>query len=142
MKYILSLVLLTALISFRVPSGNEVGITTEAVSWLDSSRNRIIPAQLYYNKTDSAGNHRLVIISAGYLGLNTEYSFLANHLAQDGYRVAVLSHELPSDEPIAREGNLYELRMPNWERGVKNVQYAVKAMKRRFPGGDINKLIL
>jgi len=117
-------------------------ISAQPFDLLDSFRNRIIPIMLYTDNADTAGNHQLVVISSGYMGQNTEYSFLANHLAKEGYKVAVIRHELPTDEPIAREGNLYELRMPNWERGVKNVQFVVAEMKKRFPSIDVNKLIL
>jgi dienelactone hydrolase len=117
-------------------------VITQAIDMSDSLRNRVIPALIYSDKADTGGNHKLVIISAGYLGQNTEYSFLANHLVKEGYKVVVIRHELPTDEPIAREGNLYELRMPNWERSVKNVQFVIEAMKKIYPSIRCNKPIL
>src|ERR1700749_3870442 len=64
----------------------------------DTARSRNIPLELYYPKTNPAIRHqKLVLISHGYNvnrpGSNKNYSFIANHLASEGYYVASIQHE-------------------------------------------------
>ena len=52
----------------------------------------------------------VVIINHGYGAKNTEYSFIANVLADKGYFVISIQHDLESDAPLPRTGNLFERR--------------------------------
>ncbi|MCB9211828.1 MAG: alpha/beta fold hydrolase [Ignavibacteriales bacterium] len=114
----------------------------------DTLRNRIIPITEY--KTDNYSNNKpIVIINLGYGEETTAYSFIAKKFVSECYLVISIGHELPTDEPLAREGNLYKLRLPVWERGVKNIQFVLKEtnnIEKRIilighsNGGDISML--
>jgi predicted dienelactone hydrolase len=66
-------------------------ITTKVIKLYDKTRNRLIPIILYINtKAEGKANAGIikmpvVIINHGYTVKNTEYSFLANALAAQGY---------------------------------------------------------
>ena len=90
-----------------------------------------------------------MIINPGYGEETTAYSFIAKKFVSECYLVISIGHELPTDEPLAREGNLYKLRLPVWERGVKNIQFVLKEtnnIEKRIilighsNGGDISML--
>lgn len=60
---------------------------------VDTSRNRNIPIEIY--QADKSNKKRpIVIINHGYKVKNTEYSSIANFLAQKGYYVVSIQHEL------------------------------------------------
>jgi len=123
-------------------------IETESLSLIDKSRNREVPVKLYSPisviKTSKAKKPKLklAIISHGYGGKNTEYSFIANNLVAHGYLVVSIQHELPSDEPIARTGNFLETRKPNWERGVQNILFVIQELKKTKPNLGFKNLLL
>jgi predicted esterase len=117
-------------------------VTCIDTTFIDQNRTREIPVTLY--KSINAANDKklLVIINPGY-GVNKgSYSFIANKLAESGYLVISICHDLNSDEPLAREGNLYELRKPVWERGILNIQFIISEMKKLYKNIDYQKLIL
>jgi beta-lactamase class D len=109
----------------------------------DSMHDRDIPITMYSNKADNK-NHQLpvVIISHGYGVKNTEYSFIANHLATKGYYVISIQHDLDDDPPLPRTGNLHELRIPFWERGVKSLSFSIEKFSKDNPRLDMRKVIL
>lgn len=115
----------------------------------DTSRNRSIPIIMYHPKiADSLkGKMKVVILSHGY-GFNSGkpylgYSFIANHLASKGYFVVSVQHEVPTDDSLALDGpNLKELRMPNWEKGVKNISYVIKSIQSEFDFVDTTGITL
>jgi pimeloyl-ACP methyl ester carboxylesterase len=115
-------------------------LVNQSINFVDESRNRQIPVQLYYNPKNI--NKKVVIINPGYQAENTAYSFFAEKLVEKGYTVISILHDLPTDEPIATSGNIYELRMPAWERGVENVQYVVKEMRQKYPDLQYQNLVL
>lgn len=115
--------------------------------YLDGSRNRKIPVEFYYPKNAQECNKtKLVIFSHGYAantpGANKEYSYLTNALAENGYFVASIQHELPTDELLDFKGVPQVVRRPNWERGAENIQFVIKALKKDFPYLDDKKIIL
>ena len=56
----------------------------------------------------------------------TEYSFLANALAARGYMVTNIEHDLPTDPPlVTKVGEQFVGRLPQYHRGVANIQFAV-----------------
>lgn len=114
----------------------------------DSIRDRSIPIIIYQPKTsETTITQKLVIISHGY-GQNSgkaylDYSFIADFLASKGYFVVSLQHELPSDDSLPMNGdNLKELRMPNWERGIKNIQYTIQSLATEFDYIDTSDITL
>ncbi|HEX8535579.1 MAG TPA: alpha/beta fold hydrolase [Allosphingosinicella sp.] len=94
----------------------------------DPSRGRQIPVLLY------GLSHRakpLVLISHGYGGRNTAYSFIANHLAGQGYLVASVQHELSGDPELPTTGVPSVVRRPSWEQGVRNLKFVIEALRKQ-----------
>ena len=118
---------------------DSIAVTLERLDLFDYSRNRSIPVALYL--PDSAAlKQKLVIFSHGYGenkgNSNLGYSYLNNFLAQHGYLVASIQHELPTDDPLPMTGKLRETRIPNWESGMQNILFVVKELKNRMPNID------
>ncbi|HRK73233.1 MAG TPA: hypothetical protein PLL64_03080, partial [Rhodothermales bacterium] len=109
-------------------------VHSESVALRDVRRNRTIPIELYFPLGfGSQSVAPLILISSGYNGSNTEYTFLARGLAEDGFLVASVQHEQPQDAPIATSGDIFVARMPVWERGVENLQFVCTYLRSRFP---------
>jgi predicted esterase len=117
-------------------------LNAESLTLYDTTRQRNIPIELYTHYRPQLFNNQLVIINNGYGSSNTEYAYIAKKLINMGYIVASIQHEQPEDEPIPSGENIYELRKPIWERGAKSIQWAVLALKKRFPKLKTNELIL
>ncbi|OXA98971.1 alpha/beta fold hydrolase [Flavobacterium pectinovorum] len=107
----------------------EYGITL-----FDTLRARQIPIY-FYNTND--WKQKVVIFNHGYgknnPGSYKTYSKICRHLAQNGYFVISIQHEIPGDAPLAMEGIFYETRMPNWESGVQNIKFVIEEGKKIFP---------
>jgi beta-lactamase class A len=110
------------------------------VELLDESRNRSIPLAIYENL--AANNHKVVILSGGYLSEYDRYSYIANKLADKGYLVVSIQHDLPGDAPMAQEGDIYALREPIWRRGDSTILYTVSELKKQYRKRTFNELIL
>src|SRR5882672_9947354 len=73
----------------------------------------------------------------------TEYSFLANVFAARGYMAISIQHDLPTDAPmVTKVGELYVGRLPQYQRGVANIRFAVDQMKQVQPNADYDHLTL
>jgi hypothetical protein len=73
----------------------------------------------------------------------TEYSFLANVFAARGYLVVSIQHDLPTDAPmVTKVGELYVGRLPQYQRGVANIRFAVDQMKKLEPNADYDHLTM
>ena len=73
----------------------------------------------------------------------TEYSFLANVFAARGYLVVSIQHDLPTDAPmVTKVGELYVGRLPQYQRGIANIKFAVEEMKRVQPHADYDHLTM
>jgi pimeloyl-ACP methyl ester carboxylesterase len=117
--------------------------TTKHIDLFDKSRNRSVPVELYISdEANTKVKMPLVIINHGYSVKNTEYSFLANALATGGYFVVSIQHDLESDVPLLRTGNLYERRKPLWERGVQNIMFVLKELKTKYTQVDYSNITL
>lgn len=123
-------------------------VQTDTLALFDTLRHRPIPVVLYTAVLASGQRNvkktgpNVAIISHGYGSKNTDYSFIARHLVLHGYVVAGVQHELPTDEPLPTAGNPYEARMPNWQRGVANIRYVLRALRQRKPELDFSRLLL
>lgn len=84
----------------------------------------------------------VVIISHGDTFKNTEYSFIANSLAAQGYLVASVQHHLPNDPSPVQWKTVFETRKPRWEQGVKNILFTLSELKRIEPHLDLEKVTL
>ncbi len=127
---------------------NNPFITTNIIKFYDKDRKRLIPVKIYVSQESqgkaNAGIIKLpvAIINHGYTVSNTEYSFLANALAANGYFVVSIQHDLKSDLPLAQTGNLFERRKPLWERGSANILYVIKELNRINPSLNLSKVTL
>ena len=84
----------------------------------------------------------VVIINHGYGAKNTEYSSIANYLARQGYFVISIQHDLNTDSPLSRTGNLFQRRKPLWDRGVLNILFVEKALASQYRFINVNNVIL
>jgi len=108
-------------------------INEYSVNIYDDSRKRPIPLTIYCPDSDLK-NCKVVIFNHGYGrnqgGSNQEYSHITRFLSSIGYFVISIQHELPTDDLLAMEGDLYSTRMPNWEKGVQNISFTINEMKK------------
>jgi pimeloyl-ACP methyl ester carboxylesterase len=73
----------------------------------------------------------------------TEYSFLANVFAARGYLVVSIQHDLPTDAPmVTKVGEIYVGRLPQYQRGIANIRFAVDQMKEVQPNADYDHLTM
>src|ERR1700704_4244104 len=73
----------------------------------------------------------------------TEYSFLANIFAAPGYIGGSIQHDLPTDAPmVTKAGELYVGRLPQIQRGVANIRFAVDEMKKVQPIADYDRVTM
>jgi predicted dienelactone hydrolase len=120
-------------------SSNVSAIKVERLALYDETRNRSIPVALYIPDTFSL-KQKLVVFNHVY-GENKgtpylDYSYLNGFLAQHGYLVISIQHELPEDDLLPTKGDLRETRRPNWESAVQNILFVVKELKARQPNLD------
>ncbi|MDB5023914.1 MAG: esterase [Mucilaginibacter sp.] len=107
-----------------------------------SSGNRIIPIGIYSNSADKNARRELVLLNVGYGGKNTDYGYIARNLALYGYFVVVIQHDLATDDTLPQTGDIYKLRRPFWDRGVRCIFYVTGRLKKEYPGLDYNHIIL
>ena len=73
----------------------------------------------------------------------TEYSFLANVFAARGYLVVSIQHDLPTDAPmVTKVGELYVGRLPQYQRDVVNIRFAIEEMKKVQANADYDHLTM
>ncbi|MBZ4191802.1 alpha/beta hydrolase family protein [Niabella beijingensis] len=146
MKQLLRLsLLLTIVLGFYSACHNSKvtghpGFIRDTATWYDAGRNRIIPVAIYRPAAKGTAGLTPVILSHGY-GANKggdylEYSYLTEALAEKGYYVLSIQHELPTDSLIPMTGIPQVVRRPFWERGAANIRYVIDELKQRTP--DLN----
>ncbi len=113
-------------------------INVDKVDLVDTSRSRTIPTLIYYGEEQDS---EIIIVSSCYECANSKYSSLATRLAQSGFTVVVIQHEIAGDEPIATKGDIYKLRMPVWLQGVSNIKFVSDYVRSRYNGRN-SKIIL
>jgi len=129
---------------------NGIIVRIDTITWVDSSRNRIIPVTIY-NRTSTTNikydlhqnvHKKLVILNPGYGGTRNDYGYIANNLAIKGYLVVTVQHDLPTDDTLPRTGDIYKLRKHFWDTGAKSVLFVTEKLKKEYPGLDYNSIIL
>lgn len=128
-------------------STSALQVKFDSLNLFDVSRNRAIPVALYLpNREKIRTKPQVIILSHGYGGNrggdNKAYSYLTEFLASQGYFVASIQHELPTDELLPMTGKPQEVRRPNWERGVQNILFVLEELKKREPNLDYKHLTL
>ncbi|KZD22575.1 alpha/beta fold hydrolase [Tardiphaga robiniae] len=124
-------------------------IRHETLTFFDASRNRPVQVDIAVRRDKemqaNAGMLTLpvAVLNHGNTVKFTEYSFLANVFAARGYMAVSIQHDLDTDAPlVTKVGELYVGRLPVYERGVQNIKYAVKELKKIQPNSDYDHLTL
>ncbi len=124
-------------------------IRHETITFFDASRNRPVAVDLAVRRDRemqaNAGMFELpvAILNHGNTVKFTEYSFLANVLAARGYMTVSIQHDLEGDAPlVTKVGELYVGRLPVYQRGVQNIEFAISELKKIQPNSDYDHLTL
>src|SRR5712671_3372583 len=144
------LVSLGALLTVAYFTATKWAIRHETLTFYDASRdNRPIPVDIAVRRDKemqaNAGMIKLpvVILNHGNTVKFTEYSFLANVFAMRGYMSISPQHDLPTDPPmVTKVGELYVGRLPQIQRGVANIHFAIEEMKKIQPHADYSKVTM
>jgi len=143
---LLSVCVLTAVAYF---TASKWAIRHETLTFMDKERGRPIQVDIAVRRDKemqaNAGMITLpvAILNHGNTVKFTEYSFLANVFAARGYMAVSIQHDLATDAPlVTKVGEQYVGRLPVYERGVENIKFAVKELKKIQPNSDFDHLTL
>ncbi|WP_159471515.1 alpha/beta hydrolase [Dyadobacter sp. 3J3] len=128
-------------------SGSTFRIKTDSLNLFDKARNRSVPVMLYLPVADKKiRKQKLVIFSHGYYQNmpfgNKQYSFLTENLAANGFFVASIQHELPTDDLIPIAGIPQVVRRPFWDRGTDNILFVINELKKTNPDVEFRNITL
>lgn len=117
--------------------------TPKSLSLEDAARERRIPVEVHEPAAAvCAGKCPVLLFGTGYRATASEYSFLLSAIAEAGFFVVGVQHDLEQDLPMPNTGDLIRDRTPFWERGVGNIEFAMGMLKRLFPHQDWSRVIL
>jgi len=140
---------LFAVIAVGYLTASKWAIRHETLSFYDATRGRPIEVAVAVRRdkemTADAGMATLpvAVVNHGNTVKFTEYSFLANVLAARGYFVVSIQHDLATDAPlVTKVGELYVGRLPVYQRGVANIEFAIKEMRKIQPNADYDHLTM
>src|SRR6476660_1552175 len=144
------LVSLSALVVVAYFTAGNLAIRHEPIAFLDPERdNRLVAVDIAVrcdkDMQADAGLIKLpvAVLNHGNTVKHTEYSFLANVFAARGYLSISPQHDLPTDPPmVTKPGELYVGRLPQIQRGVANIKFAVEEMRKIQPHADYDKLTM
>lgn len=144
------LVSLGAILGIAYVTASKWAIKHETLTFYDPAReNRPVQVDIAVRRDRDmqadAGMIKLpvAVLNHGNTVKFTEYSFLANVFAARGYEVISIQHDLPTDPPmVTRVGELYVGRLPQIERGVANIKFAVEQMREIQPNADYDHLTM
>src|ERR1700754_3587966 len=133
-----------ALFTLAYFTASKWAIRHETVTFYDADRdNRPVAVDIAVRRDREmqadAGMLKLpvAVLNHGNTVKFTEYSFLANIMAARGYLVVSIQHDLDTDAPlVTKVGELYVGRLPVYERGVENIKFAIKELKKIQPNSD------
>src|SRR5438105_8269466 len=141
---------LSVLVTVAYFTASKWAIRHETIAFHDASRdNRLVAVDIAvrFDKEmqADAGLIKLpvAVLNHGNTVKNSEYSFLANIFAARGYLVISPQHDLPTDPPmVTKAGEIYVGRLPQIQRGVANIKFAVEEMRKVEPNADYDKLTM
>jgi alpha/beta hydrolase fold len=144
------LVSLSALVTVAYFTTSKWAIRHETLTFNDPARdNRPVAVDVAVRRDKemqaSAGMITLpvAILNHGNSVKFSEYSFLSNVFAARSYIAISIQHELPTDAPmVTKVGELYVGRLPQYQRGIANIRFAVDEMKKIEPNGDYDRLTI
>ncbi len=100
----------------------------------DAARMRAIPIACYLPEITNEPK-ALVILSHGYAENHPmaylSYRYLAEFLANKGFWVVSIQHELPTDSLMPTAGKPQMVRLPFWERGAANIYFVLQTLRQR-----------
>jgi pimeloyl-ACP methyl ester carboxylesterase len=141
---------LSVLVTGAYFTASKWAIRHETISFHDPDRdNRLVAVDIAVRRDKemqaNAGMITLpvAVLNHGNTVKNTEYSFLANAFAARGYLVLSPQHDLPTDPPmVTKVGELYVGRLPQIQRGVANIKFALGEMKKVQPNADYSRVTM
>ena len=141
---------LCALVTLAYFTASKWAIRHRTITFIDPSRDNrpvAVDVAVRRDKEMLAVADMLVlpvaILNHGNTVKFTEYSFLANVFAARGYLAVSIQHDLPTDAPIVTKvGEPYVGRLPQYQRGVANIRFAVDQMKKLEPNADYDHLTM
>ena len=147
---IVVLLSLSVLVAVGYFTASKWAIRHETLTFIDPSRgNRPVAVFIAVRRDKemqaNAGMITLpvAVLNHGNTVKNSEYSFLANVFAMRGYMSLSPQHDLPTDPPmVTKPGELYVGRLPQIQRGVANIHFAVDEMKKIQPNANYDKLTM
>jgi hypothetical protein len=147
---ILVLLSLSVLLGVAYFTANKWAIRHETIAFHDPDRdNRLVAVQIAVRRDkETQANAGLIklpvaILNHGNTVKNTEYSFLSTVFAWRGYLAISPQHDLPTDPPmVTKVGEPYVGRLPQIQRGVANIHFAIHEMKKLQPNADYEKVTM
>src|SRR4029453_12293623 len=147
---ILVLLSLSVLLAVAFFTGKKGAIRHETIAFHDPDRdNRLVAVHIAVRRDkETQANAGLIklpvaILNHGNTVKNTEYSFLSTVFATRGYLAVSPQHDLPTDPPmVTKVGELYVGRLPQIQRGVANIHFAIEEMKKVQPNADYAKVTM
>ena len=147
---ILVLLSLSVLVAVAYFTASKWAIRHETIALHDPARdNRLVAVSVAVRRDKemqaNAGliNLPVAILNHGNTVKNTEYSFLANAFAWRGYLAISPQHDLPTDPPmVTKVGEPYVGRLPQIQRGVANIHFAIHEMEKAQPNADYQKVTM
>jgi alpha/beta hydrolase fold len=144
------LVSLSAVVTVGYFTASKWAIRHETITFYDKSRdNRPVAVDIAVRRDKelqaNAGMITLpvTILNHGNTVKFTEYSFLANLFAIRGYLAVSIQHDLPTDPPmVTKVGELYVGRLPQYQRDIANIRFAVDEMQKVQPNADYDHLTM
>jgi hypothetical protein len=141
---------LSALITVAYFSASKWAIRHDTLMFNDPARgNRPVEIDVAVRRDKelqaNAGMVRLpvAILNHGNTVKFTEYSFLANVFAARGYLVASIQHDLATDAPlVTKVGELYVGRLPQYQRSIANIRFAINELRKVQPNADYDHLTM
>jgi hypothetical protein len=141
---------LSALVTVAYFTASKWAIRHETLTFNDPARdNRAVAVDIAVRRDKemqaNAGMITLpvAILNHGNTVKFTEYSFLANLFAARGYLAVSIQHDLPTDAPlVTKVGEIYVGRLPQYQRGIANIRFAVDQMKKIEPNADYDRLTM
>src|ERR1700761_5491023 len=139
-----------ALVAVGYFTASKWAIRHETLTFYDATRgNRPVAVDVAVRRDNemeaNAGMIKLpvAILNHGNTVKFTEYSFLANVFAARGYIAISIQHDLPTDPPmVTKVGELYVGRLPQYQRGIANIRFAIDQLKKVQPNADYDHLTM
>ena len=147
---ILVLLSLSVLFAVAYVTANKWAIRHETIVLHDPDRdNRLVAVHIAVRRDkETQANAGLIklpvaILNHGNTVKHTEYSFLSTVFAWRGYLAISPQHDLPTDPPmVTKVGEPYVGRLPQIQRGVSNIHFAIHEMKKVQPNADYEKVTM